>query len=594
MCRILGYFGGQEVPLTVIKNAAQKQFNGGPDGQYFKVGNGWAINNNRLAIQGLDGGIQPFSLNGKYAVYNGEIYNHEILKETLKKKGYVFNDHCDGAVILPLYELYGDDFVRHLDGMFAIAIMDEKEDKILLATDPSAIKSLYYYHDNSSSTLFFASELNSLFELPVPQKIRTEAVHEYLIGRSIWHNQTFFENINTLGPANLLIKNRNKPAKILQYQSLVAEKYDSEASFEDATAQFSSIFDYEIENMLQADVPVCLVTSGGLDSSYVSALAAKYVKNLECFNVAYEGEWPFDERHFAKEVADFCGMKYNQVLIREQEFPEMLEKTIHHLGQPNSAPHSLSTYALFKAINQSGFKVALTGEGADEFFGGYERFKKATFDSNPQWASKYFDVMCATTCEARDFVYSNDYKGLISNQVLSVATEKIKGREKILGSRLKALLEFDQQERFPSYILRRVDHLSMANAVEVRVPFCQPKVKAFANALPDKHLLDLNSVKKIVYAVAKSKLPHSILHRPKQPFTLPIAAMLKKGHILFEILNDTLHSDSFKSRGLFNQNKIDKLIDRQVKNSHSNAADLLWSVMVLELWLKQKNLNFNV
>lgn len=304
------------------------------------------------------------------------------------------------------------------------------------------------------------------------------------------------------------------------------------------------LFTNEISQMLKADVPICLVTSGGLDSSFVTAIASKLDKNLECFNIAYEGNWPSDERHFAKEVSQHCAVRYNQVLISESEFPTILEKTIQHLGQPNSAPHSLSTYALFEAINKSGFKVAMTGEGADEFFGGYERFRKATFDQNEDWLQKYFDIMCATTQNMRNSVYSHSYKNFLNEQpsLLELADKKIKKNILNKNSRLKALLAFDQTERFTSYILRRVDHLSMAHSVEVRIPFCQPKISAFYKNIPDDYLLDSQNVKKIIYNATSSLLPNSIINRPKQPFTLPITAMLNEKHVLFQILNDTLNS----------------------------------------------------
>ena len=210
-----------------------------------------------------------------------------------------------------------------------------------------------------------------------------------------------------------------------------------------------------------------------------------------------------------------------------------MSQTIEHLGQPNSAPHALSTYALFKAIHDEGFKVAITGEGADEFFGGYERFQKATFSHDPKWLEQYFDTICATTQEMRTDTYSTDYKNflLAYNFHPLMRAQKLITSEQGEENRLKSLLRFDQYERFPSYILRRVDHISMANAIEVRVPFCQPMVTAFANSLPIDYLIDKESVKRLLYQSASDKLPRSILARPKQPFTLPITAMLKKGFV---------------------------------------------------------------
>ncbi|MES2204030.1 MAG: asparagine synthase (glutamine-hydrolyzing) [Pseudomonadota bacterium] len=596
MCRILGYFGNQNLSKDVIERATQNQIFGGPDQQSYIFGDGWGLGNNRLAIQGLDGGKQPFSLRKTYAVYNGEIYNHKELKKHLATKGYSISDDCDGSVILPMYELYGDTFVEHLDGMFIIAIVDEsKEQKLLLCSDNCSMKSVYYYLDEKTDTLFFASELSALFEFPILKNIRQNAINEYLIGRSIWHNNTFFEKIYCVGPNTLLKKTKQGLLEKQTYQSKLVVNFTS-MNLVDTGDFLRELLEKEVHQMLQADVPICLVTSGGLDSSLLTALASKYNNRLECFNIAYEGNWPSDERHFAKEVADYCGIKYNQVLIKESEFPSILDQTIKHLGQPNSAPHSLSTYALFKAVHEAGFKVAMTGEGADEFFGGYDRFRKATFDVDHNWLKKYFDVMCATTLEIRNSVYSNSYTNFLKKQssILENASKKINRSAITKNSRLKALLEFDQSERFTSYILRRVDHLSMAHAVEVRIPFCQPKISSLYKALPDNYLLDKTNVKKVIYQAARSLLPESIINRPKQPFTLPITAMLNEKHILFQIMHDTLTSQSFINRGFFDHTVIQKLMSRQIKEPNNQVADILWSVMILEMWLKKSDNSFKL
>ncbi len=601
MCRIYGYLGNEEITAEILRNVANAQIHGGPDGQYRKKEMNWAIGNNRLAIQGLNGGIQPFSMNKIHAVYNGELYNYKELRNLLMQKGYTFEDDCDGAVILPLYELYGPDFVKYLDGMFAIAIVDTREkERLILASDSWSIKSVYYYWDRKNDNFYFSSELPALLLFPITGNLRPEAIDEYLIGRAIWHNKTFYRDIFSLGPAAVLIKEQGEPPNLYQYTSNIGDAYNKEnkaLSFIETAKSFDSLFDHEIAKIVQADVPVCVITSGGLDSSYITALAAKYVNNLNCFNIAYEGNWPGDEKSFANEVAQYCGAKYNQVIITEREFPLILAKTIGHLGQPNSAPHALSTYALFKAIHEEGFKVTITGEGADEFFGGYERFQKATFNHKPEWLEQYFDIICATTQKVRNDTYSEDYKNFLLShhfQPLINAQKSILFNPNGEENRLKSLLRFDQYERFPSYILRRVDHLSMASAVEVRVPFCQPTVTTFANSLPMDYLVDKVSVKRLLYQSAQDKLPQSVLTRPKQPFTLPIVAMLRKGFVLFDIMHDTLHSMSFVSRNIFNLDKIEKLISKQVDEPSNDIANFLWSVMVLELWLQNNNINYSL
>jgi asparagine synthase (glutamine-hydrolysing) len=198
--------------------------------------------------------------------------------------------------------------------------------------------------------------------------------------------------------------------------------------------------------------------------------------------------------------------------------------------------------------------------------------------------------MCATTKQMRETVYSPSYQGSLKSHpsLLELAAIHLKNHERLKSSRLKTLLEFDQNERFPSYILRRVDHLSMAHAIEVRIPFCQAQITAFAAELPESYLLDESAVKKIIYEAAKPLLPNSILNRPKQPFTLPITAMLNSRHVLLEILCDTLNSQSFINRGYFNHTVVKDLIREQVNRPNNQTADMLWSLMILELWMQKQ------
>lgn len=173
MCRIFGYIGPEKVAESVLREVSNLQLAGGPDQQSFKNGVGWAIGNNRLSIVDLDNGEQPYELGEHISVvFNGEIYNHEALRKELVQKGYVFNDHCDGSILPAMYFEYGKDFVRYLDGMFAIAVIDTRNDlhTLLLATDPIGIKSLYYYWDEAKGAFYFSSELPSLLGLKIFRK----------------------------------------------------------------------------------------------------------------------------------------------------------------------------------------------------------------------------------------------------------------------------------------------------------------------------------------------------------------------------------------------------------------------------------------
>ncbi|MEN9449151.1 MAG: hypothetical protein RJA25_2441, partial [Bacteroidota bacterium] len=506
----------------------------------------------------------------------------------------IFREHSDSLV---LYYVYGERFVEMLDGMFSIAIVDTRDKlRIMLASDPSGIKSLYYNWDDNGKLLKFASEIPALMKFGgISNELRPQGIDDYLTGKSIWGNETIYRSIHTLPPATILTAYYQQAPKIQKYQSKIID--DSfHNNVEDAGLYLHNIIDKEVSSLMCADVDVCVVTSGGLDSSYITALAAKKNSKLHSFNIWYEGDWPHDERHYAREVAEKYNTTHHQIIIKQNQLIDYTYKMVKSLGQPNSAPHSLSTYALFEAVSKQGFKVALTGEGADEYFAGYKRFSTAVSNTSEIWLSSYLDQLSAIKKQTRNELYSNDYLHYLngSTSIYDKASNKINADEISYKDRLHALLEYDQLERFPYYILRRVDHLSSAHAVEVRVPFCQPQIVDFSRKIPNKFKIYQDNGKYILYKAASDMLPQSIIKRPKQPFMLPIASMLKKGHPLFNLILDTLSSHSFRSRNLFKNNIINELIEKQLTYPNDENAEALWALLILELWFQESNIQLKI
>ncbi len=598
MCRIFGYIGEQEVKQDTLRLVSQLQIHGGPDSQNFIQRRHWSLGNNRLAIQGIAGGLQPYTLDNKiYVVFNGEIYNHNELRVSLKRRGYSFKDTCDGSILPSLYQEYGTDFVKLLDGMFAVAIIDTRENlKLILANDPVGIKSLYYQWDDRTKTLKFSSEIPALLAFEgITKELRLNAIDDYLTAKAVLGSETIYKGIFSLPPSSILIANFLVQPKLKNYVSLLNEKIPY-TNINEAGAYLNEVIKNEVSALMLADVPACVVTSGGLDSSYITALASKFSDNLHSFNIWYEGSWPNDERHYAKEVSRIYKTTHHQILIKEKDFTDIIYRMLKHMGQPNSAPHCLSTYALFEAVKQAGFKVALAGEGADEFFGGYARFENATVDVKETWLPMYLDKLSAVSKSQRDALYSPDYVEYLRNEatLYKKSFDKIETGERNHKSRLTALLEFDQIHRFPYYILRRVDHLSMAHSVEVRVPFCQPRIMALSKKMPDEFKIFKNQGKHILYKAAKNKLPESIMNRPKQPFLLPIASMLKNGHVIHDLLLDTINSREFQSRNFFKKNEVNKLIRKQINSPSDKHAEALWALMIMELWLQQTGASLHI
>lgn len=592
MCRIYGCFGGERADPDVLNAVAAAMYPGGPDEQTLHGGARWALGTNRLAIQGIGSGHQPFVRGPLCCVFNGEIYNHRQLRAELAAQGYAFDGDCDGDVLLPLYELYGDAFTSRLEGMFAIALVDERAEAALkLFTDHAGMKSLYYYLSADGHRLRFASELQALSRFPdFPAELDPLAVDRYLGGKAVWGPGTVYTRVRTLEPGSTLrFADGRTTVTHAPLEPAEPPWPDGEPTVAAAAELLDELLRTEVGRMVDADVPVCVITSGGLDSSYTTALAAHLVADVASFNIACHGNWPADERHHAAEAARHCGTDHHQVLLDPAGFPELVERFVRHLDQPNNAPHSLSTFALFEAVHQAGFKVALTGDGADELFAGYARFVKADRDGAATWHRTYQGTMAAADTAALDRLYTPDYLahvkaagGYFGDRSGDELDRRVRSGE---HGKLETLLRYDQFERFPYYILRRVDHLSMAHSVEARIPFLQPSVMRLAHALPAHVKVAGDTVKAPVAEAARLWVPRSIVERPKQPFTLPVTAMIRPGEALYDMIGDLLLGPDARCRDYIRRDTVHDVFRTQTESPAPHAAELLWSLLVLETWL---------
>ncbi|MET9380901.1 asparagine synthase (glutamine-hydrolyzing) [Streptomyces sp. NPDC002928] len=587
MCRIFGHFDAQ-VTRHELRTVAAVQRHGGPDAQTFADGAGWALGNNRLAVMDPSGGSQPYRL-GEHitVVFNGEIYNHAELRARLTALGHRFEDTCDGSVLPALYAEFGADFTEHLDGMYSVAVVDLRgEAKLLLVTDELGMKPLYYHWDDRTRRLRFASELPALLAFPgMRAGVWEPGLDEYLSTKTPFGEQTMFEGIRVLPPATTLTVTRSGGLRTSRRRTRPRAVVAADTG--EAGERVRELLRTETHRLIRADVPVSVITSGGLDSSLVSALAAEAAPDLHSFNIAYAGDWPHDERHFAREAARRSGTRHHQVEIDPADFPSLLPEVVWHLGQPNADPITLSTYALFGAVRDAGFRVALTGDAADELFGGYDRIR-AALDVPPDgdWVSGYLDSLAAVPRGLRESLYAPAYRDFVRSRG-SVADRIAHALVSSGTSRMESLTAFETGSRLPAYHLRRVDHLSMAASVEVRLPFCQPSVVRYATALPRELKVRGGRGKLALYAAAEGLLPASVLGRPKQPFTLPIAAMLVPGSALHAFARDMLAPARLRRAGLLDPVAVDRLFADQATRPSDRSALAIWSLLVHELWLEQ-------
>ncbi|MCY0952985.1 asparagine synthase (glutamine-hydrolyzing) [Streptomyces sp. H27-S2] len=589
MCRIYGYFNAAATPHE-MRTVAALQRHGGPDATGIRQEALWGLGNNRLAVVDLDGGAQPYGLGGRIqVVFNGEIYNHGALRHRLEGLGHRFDDRCDGAVIPALYVEYGDDFTEHLDGMYSIALVDLRGEvpRLLLATDEMGMKPLYYRWDAAARSLHFSSEIPALlgFDRAVP-RMREESLDAYLATRTPFGAQTMFEGIEVMAPATTMVcALGGAPRKSRRPAAELPQPGPGDAA---ATAvRVRRALREEVGRLLVADVPVALITSGGLDSSLVTSLAAEHGP-VHSFNIAYKGSWPFDERHFARQAAERARAVYHQVEIDPADFPALLEETVWHLGQPNADPIALSTYALFKAVRAAGFTVALTGDAADEVFGGYGRMQHASevAAAGAAWAPGYLDALSAVPAALRSSLYTDAFRERL-REVPALPSDAEADLLHGPGTVLERITRFELGHRLPAYHLRRVDHLSMAGSIEVRLPFCQSSVVALGRSLPDRLRVHGGGVKRTLYAAAAGLLPDSVLDRPKQPFTLPITAMLRPGQPMWTQARDLLTPARLDADGRLDAAAVRSLFTAQAERPGDTTALALWSLLVHEVWRDQ-------
>ncbi|MFF2306800.1 asparagine synthase (glutamine-hydrolyzing) [Streptomyces sp. NPDC058128] len=590
MCRILGSFAAGAAAHADRPDPAQlaavsaRQRHGGPDEHAVLTGPGWSLGCDRLAVTDPCAGQQPYRLPhlpGVLAVLNGEIYNHAELRRTLAARGHRFPDRCDGTLLPALYAEYGPAFAEHLDGMFAVAVLDLRpgSTRLVLAVDDMGMKPIHLHHDPYDGSTRFASEIPALLAFEgVRISPRDDSLDTVLATRTSFSTHTALDGVSVLPPgATALVRPGAAPVVRRRGPYRTAPVGDTQ-----------DVLRHEVRRLAEADVPVCAITSGGLDSGLVTALAAEHAREtdappLHTFHLTYRGRWPDSESAYARSVARRTRTVHHEVAVDPDEIGSLLTRTVRHLGQPNADPIALSTYALFRAVRESGFTVALTGDGADELFGGYDRMRAAlAAPAGTDWAGTYADALSAAPRLLREHLYTADYRAHIADQGSAAdrIEQELRSAEAVGEDRLTAMTAFETRWRLPAYHLRRVDHLSMAWAVEARMPFCQPAVVTHARGLPTA----ARTGKRALYEAGAELLPSAVLRRPKQPFTLPLSAMLAPGGPLLDTVRELLSPARLVLGGKVRADRVQKLLTRHRERPSHHDAQALWALAVHELW----------
>lgn len=543
----------------------------GPDGSGIHLDRGLGLGHARLSIIDLEGGAQPMSIDGGslWISFNGEIFNYVELREELIAKGHRFETRSDTEVILRLFQEEGEECVHRLNGQWAFAIWDPAKQRLFLSRDRLGVRPLYYTRVNGR--FLFASEIKALFTSPdVPRELDLQGLDEIFTFWVTAPPRTAFRNILQLAPGHSMTVDQNGirvwPYWQMSYALTEAARYGPVGIREEnrLSEELLALLLDATRLRLRADVPVGAYLSGGLDSTVITALAAKIAgKRLQTFSVSFD-DTAFDESRFQLEASDFLSTVHNDVRCSDTSIAEVFPETVYHSEQPVLRTAPAPMMLLSRLVRQKGIKVVLTGEGADEMLGGYDIFKEAKLrrflarhpDSawRPLLLKRLYPYMEAIQRQSpgylKNFFHlksedpSNPFFSHTPRWELTArlkaffsagVREEIRLRgpadqsiRNILPPDFDAWGSFHQSEflevigLLPGYILSsQGDRAAMANGVEGRYPFLDHRVVAFASTLPASVKMKVLNEKYLLKHAVKGLIPESIRNRAKQPYRAP-------------------------------------------------------------------------
>ncbi len=578
----------------------------GPDSDGFLVDAEVGLGARRLSIIDLDGGDQPIANEDGtvHVVQNGEIYNHEELRVELERAGHRFRTRCDTEVLVHAYEEWGDTFARRLRGMFAIAILDAPRRRLLLARDSFGIKPLYYRVDGDG--LRFASELRAL-----PRgEVDPDALDAFLAFNSIPTPLTIFRESRKLPAGHVLVWEAGEArierfARPAPVQADAVREDDEAELVEECRARLRD----SVRAHLVSDVPVGVLLSGGVDSGVLAALAAEESgEPLRTFSIGFE-ESSFDELAQARRVAERYATDHHELVLRP-DAALLLPALAEAFDEPFADSSALPTY-LVSELAARHVKVALSGEGGDELFGGYYTYAAdllaLRFGRAARLAAPLVERLPSSSAKAsfdyraKRFVRAahlpplerhHGWKEIFSPELRAELTGRRNGYDPLDSYRdafaetdgaelLARLQDVDRSVYLVDDLLVKTDRASMAHSLEARVPFCDPVVASFAHALPTRHKVRSLRKKVLLRKAAEPLLPRSIVSGRKRGFSIPAAAWLRGE--LEPFARETLSQDTLRRQGYFDPSVVSRLIDDHVERREDRSRQL-WGLLAFTLW----------
>lgn len=631
MCGICGYFGeGIQIDDKILGQMNSSLFRRGPDdgGMMREPGVGLAMR--RLSIIDVQGGHQPIHNEDKtvWVVFNGEIYNYKELRSGLQERGHVFMTNSDTEVLVHLYEEYGEELVHKLRGMFAFALWDAPRKRGMIARDRIGIKPLFYA--DSDGTLLFGSEIKALLASGrVRRDMDYQALDAYFAYTYIPAPLTIYSSIRKLEAGHVLIWEAGR-AKIRQYWDINVSQPDNLTDWEGWAGQFDRLISDSVASHMVSDVPIGAFLSGGMDSSLVVALMSGHASApVETFTMGFKGGENAirDERSMAEMVANRYGCAYHEGVV-DPALVNVIGEIVNAFDEPFADDSVIPTYYVSRFARQ-GVKVAMSGLGGDELFGGYQRYAGMLLSgyygrwvpqcmhrkviepivrSMPEPAGggdrvdhakrfaaaalepssqRYLSFVSTLGRKERENLFTPDAKQYIdydaTEQIVKGPFERCEAPDDVMRS-----IYTDLKTYVPEDILALSDRLSMWHSLEVRVPLVDHNLIELSARMPSRFKVDWRRKKILLREMASSKLPSSLFSRRKQGFEAPMAAWLRKD--LSAYAQDLLGPKRLGRSGLFDVNYVESALSGHLAGKKKNSK-LLFSLLMFEEWLERSTLS---
>lgn len=614
MCGICGIFNFKSLkPVQDVEIARMCRVMAyrGPDDHGVMIDGPIGLGHRRLSIIDLAGGHQPmFNDDGSICiVFNGEIYNYLELRETLIKKGWHFRTDSDTEVLIRMYEAHGRECLGYLNGMFAFALWDRKEKRLLLARDRMGEKPLYFAETDDG--VVFGSEIKALIQCHgIDARMDPLVIDPFLSFGYTPGRNTIFKGIQKVMPAEVLSVEKNHIAMSTYWDvDFRIGEPKGERYYID---RLNELLDESVRLRLRSDVPVGVFLSGGVDSSAVVAtLHRQLSRQVKTFSVSYDKGKGFDESPYSTIVARQFETDHYHFYLSPDKFIEFIPDLVWHLEEPIAEPPAISLYYVSRLAREH-VKVVLSGEGADELFAGYPKywhfktmerlrmfapFLNSVILANILKRTAPHKIMRAVTLMRRpleerylgghaldlwyrDSIYADEFQRTLRKSAIFEAVrpyyEKTAG-----GAVLNRMLYLDQKTWLPDNLLLKADRMSMAASIELRVPFLDHRLVEFAATIPPNLKLKGRQTKYILKKALKSVLPDRILERKKMGFPAPTGLILRQEGKSY--LMDVLFSQAPRERGYFNYRMIER-VAREHMASERDHSYLLWQLLILEVW----------